>query len=243
MISLIAAFQFLTLMPPLISRTFKPRELANALVFYPLVGLVMGALLYFTNYGLSFLVSPGLRAVLVCILWVVIVGGFHLDGFLDSLDGLFGGFTPEQRLDIMRDERVGAYALIGGVLLLLLKYNALLSLSESSLSLVLIPAFSRLGMVFALVLFPYARQEGLGKVMKDHAGWRHLLIAGLISAIPATISYQFIGLGALLVSLFLTWMLSRFIMTKIPGLTGDNYGAINEILEVCLLLFFIGQEQ
>ena len=238
--SLMAAFQFLTLVPPLIRRPFKPRELGRSLNYYPLVGLTLGLILYGANLGLSRLLGEGPRSALVLILWVLLVGGFHLDGFLDTLDGIFGGFQPEDRLEIMRDERVGAYGLAGGFLLLLLKFTLIGSLPAASRVLILVPVLSRWGMVFALVVYPYARKEGLGSWIKENAGWGQLLAASLIALLPAVVFAQMWGLGALLFSLGLTWLACTFLLTRIPGLTGDNYGAINELLEVCLLLFFLG---
>ena len=238
--SLMAAFQFLTLVPPLIRRPFKPRELGRSLNYYPLVGLVLGLILYGANLGLSRLLGEAPRSALTLILWVLLVGGFHLDGFLDTLDGIFGGFQPEDRLEIMRDERVGAYGLAGGILLLLLKFTLISSLPTASQALILVPVFSRWGMVFALVVYPYARKEGLGSWMKENAGWQQLLAASLIALLPAVYFFGLWGLGALLFSLVLTWLTAAFLLSRIPGLTGDNYGAINELLEVSLLLFFLG---
>jgi len=238
MIPLLAAFQFLTLIPPIIRRPFRDRELGASLAFYPLVGLTLGAALYAANLGLTLYLPAGLRAVLVVTLWITLVGAFHFDGFLDSLDGLFGGYTPQTRLEIMHDERVGAFGMAGGVLLLLAKTAALGSLSPAQPALLLIPALSRWGMAAAITLFPYARDKGLGRVMKDHAGWQQLIAASSLALLIAWFTAQVWGLGALLLTVVLTWLLSRFVLSRIPGLTGDIYGAINEMCELCLLMYF-----
>ena len=121
----LTAVQFLLVSPAFIKRPFTAQELGAAVGFYPLVGLILGGVLLAADYGLSFFMPPLVRAALVLALWVILTGALHLDGFLDACDGLFGGYSPETRLEIMRDERVGAFALAGGALLLLLKFSTL----------------------------------------------------------------------------------------------------------------------
>lgn len=240
MVSLLAAFQFLTLIPPIIKRPFKPGELGRSVSYYPLVGLVLGGVLYGANLGLSTLFPPVLRASLVSTLWVVLVGAFHFDGLLDTLDGIFGGFTPQKRLEIMRDEQVGAFGLTGGTLLLLIKFSALVTFPPTASSLLLVPTLSRWGMAFALFGFPYARKEGLGSTIKKNVTWRQFAFASFFTLPPAWIIAGGTGLAACILVLALTWLIARFVITRIPGLTGDVYGAINEVCEVFLLLLFMG---
>ena len=121
----LTAVQFLLISPAFIKRPFTARELGAAVGFYPLVGLILGGLLLAADYLLGLFMPPLVRIALLLALWVILTGALHLDGFLDACDGLLGGFTPESRLEIMRDERVGAFALAGGVLLLLVKFSAL----------------------------------------------------------------------------------------------------------------------
>ena len=143
---------------------------------------------------------------------------------------------------IMRDERVGAFAVIGGVLLLLIKYQALVALVNREFALVLAPVLGRWGIVLAVVLFPYARTEGLGRDMKDHAGWLPLILA---SAVAITIAWwiaAWLGLlaaGIVIVSLFGCAM---FILRRVPGFTGDVYGFCCELFEVLVLLILVGGE-
>ena len=102
----LTAVQFLLVSPAFIKRPFTAPELGAAVGFYPLVGLILGGILLAADYGLSFFMPPLVRAALLLALWVILTGALHLDGFLDACDGLFGGYTPEARLEIMRDERV-----------------------------------------------------------------------------------------------------------------------------------------
>ena len=130
----LAAVQFLLISPAFIRRPFTARELGAAVGFYPLVGLILGGLLVGLDWLSGWLFPPLVRSALVLTGWVLLTGALHLDGFLDACDGLLGGFTPERRLEIMRDERVGAYALSGGILLLLIQFSALSALDGGRLA-------------------------------------------------------------------------------------------------------------
>jgi adenosylcobinamide-GDP ribazoletransferase len=235
----LAALQFLTILPPLVRRSLTARELGAAVGWFPFIGLLLGLALALGDALLGlFLPLPAMSALLL-VLWVVLTGALHLDGFLDSCDGLFGGWTPEKRLEILRDERVGAYALAGGVLLLLVKFSALLSLSPRREVLILAPIFGRWCMSLAVVAFPYARPDGLGRRMKDNAGWLGAALASAISFGAAWIVGRQAGLATMGIAILVTLVVARFAMKRIPGLTGDIYGAINEIVEVVVLLSWV----
>ena len=238
MVALLAAFQFLTTMPALIRRAFTPDELGRSTGFYPVVGLVLGCLLFGLEGGLRLLLPPEVSAALVLLTWLMVTRALHFDGFLDICDGLFGGYTPERRLEIMRDSRVGAFGVAGGAILLLLKYSAILTLSHRTAGFILAPTIARWGMVIAIVAFPYARQTGLGRHMKDRARWPQVILATIITA-PVVLLFG--GLGGILAWVFAIMILFGtiwYIMRQIPGLTGDAYGALCEILEVVVLISF-----
>ncbi len=240
MIPFLCALQFLTLCPPIIKRAFTGRELGRAVAYYPLVGLLIGLILAASNYGLSLIVPPGLRAALVLTLWVLTSGALHLDGFIDSMDGLFGGFTPPMRLEIMRDERVGAYGLAAGVLNLIIRFSAIAAIPALSPALVLIPILSRWGMAVGLIGFPYAREKGLGREIKNQAHLPQLIIASIIALIAAGTAAAWSGLFGFMIAGLLTGLSGLLILRKLPGLTGDTYGAINEMIEIGLLIAAAG---
>ncbi len=171
MIAILCAFQFLTILPPIIRRSFTAQELGRSVAFYPLVGLTFGGVLYGVAVALDSVLSPYLLAVILLSLWLILTRGLHFDGFLDACDGLFGAFAPEKRMEIMHDSRVGAFGVAGGILLLLAKFSALLSLDHMLAALILSPVLARLMMSVAIVLYPYARDKGLGKDIKNNAGW------------------------------------------------------------------------
>lgn len=236
MIPFFAALQFLTQIPPIIQRPFTEKELGRAVGFYPLVGLLMGIVLLIVNSLLALFAPPMLRTALVLALWVAMSGALHLDGFLDACDGILGGFTPVKRLEIMRDERVGAFGLAGGVLLLLIKFSALEALPNASAALILIPTISRWGMSLAVIAYPYGRPQGLGRAIKDNAGWQELVLATVIAGLAGWFTFQWMGLIALVIGAISVALTAAFILKRIPGMTGDVYGAINEIVEVVILV-------
>jgi adenosylcobinamide-GDP ribazoletransferase len=239
-----AALQFLTLMPPLVRRPFTPEELGRSVSWFPVVGLLLGGMLAGLNWCLGQVFPSGVTAALVLAVWVLSTGALHLDGFLDSCDGLFGGHTPEARLRIMRDERVGAFAVVGGVLLLLLKYATLSGNPDRLAALLVAPVAGRWGMTLAVVGFPYGRAEGLGRAMKDHAGREQFFRATAVAgAATLHIGYAMAGslhaLLALPLAAIVAWGGGRLVMRRLPGLTGDSYGALCELVEAAVLLLFV----
>jgi adenosylcobinamide-GDP ribazoletransferase len=239
----LAALQFLTVVPPLVRRPFAPAELGRAVGWFSLVGVLLGGVLVGADRLLMWLFPPGVTAALILAVWVLATGALHLDGFLDSCDGLFGGQTPEARLRIMRDEQAGAFAVIGGVLLLLVKYACLAALASRTVALIVAPAVARGGMALAVVAFPYARAEGLGRCMKDHAGWSQVTLAGITVVATATLAAQWLGLIVVGVAAVTTLAGAAFVLRRLPGLTGDIYGALCEMLEALTLLVFVAGEK
>jgi len=237
----LAALQFLMLSPAFIRRIFSDREMGASVGYYPLVGALLGVLLTLGDQLLEELLPLPVRSVLVLIAWVILTGALHLDGFLDACDGLLGGFTPERRLEIMRDERRGAYALAGGFLLIVLQYSLLNELgSLRNVGLLIAPVLGRAGIALALIGFPYARPKGVGKAIKDHAGRAEALLA-LATALAglAWLGWLHGASAALAAALAATavWFLAlRFTLRRIPGLTGDIYGMVCVLVETTALL-------
>ena len=139
----LAALQFLTIVPPIVRRPFTADEMGRAVGFFPLVGALLGGALAALDWGLIQVLPQEVAAALILAAWVYATGALHLDGFLDACDGLFGGHTPEARLHIMRDERIGAFAMAGGGLLLIVKYAVLAHSPDRLILLLLAPTLAR----------------------------------------------------------------------------------------------------
>ena len=237
MTSLLTAFQFLTTFPAVIRRAFTAGELGRAVGFFPLVGLALGGIFYGLASGLQLIFPSPVVAVFLLAPWLLLTRALHFEGFLDSCDGLFGGFTPERRMEIMRDSRVGAFGVAGGGLLLLAKYAAIVSLPQLS-GLVLAPVFGRWVLSMAIFAFPYAREKGMGRDMKDNVRWPQVILATLITILVAWLFARWTGLLAFALAGLVMWLGASFILRRIPGLTGDSYGALCELAELVVLLFF-----
>jgi len=243
----LAAVQFLLLSPAFIRRPFTAKELGAAVGFYPLVGALLGGLLLGADWLLGWMFPSLLRSALLLAIWVLLTGALHLDGFLDACDGLLGGFDPERRLEIMRDERVGAYALSGGILLLLVQFSALSALDGARLAaLLLAPVLGRWGIALALIAFPYTRPSGLGKEIKDNARLPQALLAAAITIAAVLAAAWLYKPWAVLVALaiaLLVWLgAMRFTLRRIPGLTGDIYGATCLLVETAVLLALLAAQ-
>ena len=238
MVSIIAAFQFLTIFPTIIRRMFTSREMGRAVAWFPLVGIVLGMLLYAVNYVAQLIFPANVSAALTIFAWVVFTRAFHLDGFMDTCDGLFGGFTPERRLEIMKDSRMGAFGVAGGVLVLLTQYAALASSLNVWPALVLSATLGRWASPLVIYAFPYAREDGLGIEMKRNVGLQEVLIATLITGVVSWFVYGWMGFVLMAGSAMVGWLVARYAMRLLPGLTGDIYGTVTIAVETLILLVF-----
>jgi adenosylcobinamide-GDP ribazoletransferase len=241
-INIIAAIQFLTIVPLAIRRPFTAGELGGAVGWFALIGMALGAFLAGTDLGLGLLLPRSVTAALLLILWVLATGALHLDGLLDSCDGLFGGHTPEARLRIMRDERAGAFAVIGGILVLLLKYACLAALIDRAAALVAAATLGRWAMSVAIVVLPYGRTEGLGRDMKNGAGWRQVTLATGTMLAAIVLTAPITGAIALIAAVATTAAFASVVLRRVPGFTGDTYGALCELVETSTLLVFVAGE-
>ena len=237
----LAAIGFLTSIP-IGKRAMEGKSLAGSAVYFPLVGLVLGFILAGVDYGLGRVLPNLLTSAITVTVLILLTGALHFEGFVDSCDGLFGGHTRERRLEIMRMKNVGAYAVAGGALLLILKFAAIASLSHESTRfwmIVMFPMFSRWGMALALSVFPYAREQGLGTAFRG-VKTAHVVIAGAIALIAAVIFAGLSGIILFAIATIVAILAGLWVTRLLGGLTGDIYGAINELSEVIILIAAIG---
>lgn len=230
------ALQFLTIIPMPFKKEPKEREIASSLVFFPIVALLIGLLLFLANWGLGEVFSPVVTAAFTLLVWVLISGAMHLDGLADSCDGLAGN-TAEKRLEIMKDSHTGAFGVVGISLLLLVKFAAIVSLSGWEWeALVLAPVFGTWAMVLAITVFPYARKNGVGQAFKQGATIFKLLIATIITLAAAALLAGWWGVVIMAITCLVTVLVGVFFKSRLGGLTGDTYGAIKEVSEAIVLI-------
>jgi adenosylcobinamide-GDP ribazoletransferase len=244
---MLAALQFLTVAPIPRRREVSAEEVGASLGYFPLVGLLLGAILAGIDWLLSLILPTSIVNAVIIIALLLLTGALHIDGFIDTCDALFGRRTPQERWQIMTDSRVGGFGVVGAFCLLLLLYVSLGAVPESykMMALILMPALSRWSMVYAIFAFPYAKPAGLGKAFKEQANWRKLVLATslvLASTLGLLIIKGRVLIFAGLALIFVVWLvaaaLGLFLQRRFAGLTGDSYGAINEVTQVVVLMFF-----
>ena len=243
---LVAAVRFLSVLPvPGRTQLFEKDEAAPHLVvggaYFPLVGLLLACLLCLLVLLLMLLVPQLALAALLVVGLVILTGGLHLDGLMDTCDGLFGGSTRERKLEIMRDSRVGSFGMLGGACILLLKFALFASVSVRVLPLALLVVLpsARWAMVLALRVFPSARPTGLGAAFHQAVTSEQLVLAGIVALAIVLVAGQLIGLIVWVTVSVTTLVLGLWITRSIGGLTGDSYGAIAEVEEVVALLVLV----
>ncbi len=201
-----------------------------AVMFYPLVGFLLGGVLYLFAYLLeSYFPSVHLHIMLFA-LWVLLTGALHLDGLSDALDALF--VSKERAAEVMKDPHVGAMGMIFTGVFLILKASAIVAL-EALWALPLILMLSRFNTVLAIYFFPYIRENGMSTLAKEEFTKTQLVISSLIVITTAMfIPSGLILLGVSLLSLLLFkfWFTQRF-----GGFSGDLYGFMIEGTELILL--------
>lgn len=244
MASFLAALSFLTIFPSPRPADLTQRAISDSRAWFPLIGLILGLMMVGLEWGLSYAFAPYVTAAVLVVFLVVVNRALHLDGLMDTCDGLFGGDTPERRREIMRDSHVGAFAVAGAGCALLIKYAALLSLLSFSGSgkeavLLLFPVFSRYTMVLQLMVFPYVRTPGLGSPFHEYSATLPSAIAAIVSLVAAMVVGGVGGMLVLAGVCILALLLGQGMTGLAGGMTGDTYGATNELSEAVGLLALV----
>ncbi len=244
--SFLSALRFLTIIPFPFRREISREEVGRSVAYFPVVGVIIGLMLAGLNWILSLFLPSGVVNGLLLVSLVIVSGALHLDGFIDTCDGIAGHKTVEERWRVMHDSRAGAFGIVGGVSLLLVKYISLNSVPETLLwvTLIIMPMVSRWVMVYAIFVYPYAKPSGLGKTFKQGASWQRFAIATVTTtaiaiglAWLADIAYFYlIGPAIMLAVWVIVLIMAEYFKRKFSGLTGDTYGAINEVAEVGVLI-------
>lgn len=206
---------------------------ARALAWYPLVGLLISALLIAAHFLLQLALPNLVVAALVVALWAILTGGLHLDGFADACDALFATTTRERRLEILRDVHLGTFGAVGLILLLMLQV-ATVATAMTSASIFLAPILGRWAIVFAAT-FPRARCEGMAAMFIAGLTRREILMATLCATLFCGI-FGWLGVFAFASAAVVAALIARFAENRLGGLTGDIYGMICESVEVGVLI-------
>lgn len=229
--------QFLTRLKIVNQTEWKVEDFGKSVTYFPLVGLVIGGFMWAIYMALQGVLPLSLLMLLLVVFEFLFTGGLHADGFMDTCDGLFSGRDRERKLEIMKDSRVGSNGVVGFVFLTLLKWQLLVYVPASIISMVLLvmPILSRYSLVMSIQLFPYARPEGIGKFFAANAPSYALWVATLLTVLPA-IWFGWLYLLLLGVTLLGNLILNSYMTKHLGGTTGDTYGFVAETLEVFIIL-------
>jgi adenosylcobinamide-GDP ribazoletransferase len=232
------ALQFLTALPIRIKEAPDNEATGRSLLYYPLVGLLLGLLLATLGWFGSGM-PASLHAAVVLAFWVALTGALHLDGLADSADAWLGGLGDRQKtLAIMKDPYCGPAAVVTLVLVLLIKFTALEHLLTTGNlgALVLTPVLGRTTPVLLFLTTPYVRQNGLGSLLSSYFPRRASVVIILFTlvAVPLFIGVAAFWLLFTVASVFLA--LRTLMLRRLGGVTGDTAGALVEISETVMLL-------
>ncbi len=237
--SFFAAIAFLTRLPAGKLATFDAADVAHSSGWFPLIGLLLGAIYAFATVLLRTHLPPGVIAVLLIVLDALLTGALHFDGLADTADGFGGGKSREEVLRIMRDHAIGSYGGLALATLVVMKttaYTGLLQQNNWLPAVILAPAMGRWSMLLLTATLPYARQsasviEGMGK---------RALFWGTVPVVVALLVAQSVrGWVAWAVTTILTGAFGIYCRRRIAGITGDTLGANLQLCESAALLSFL----
>ncbi len=214
--------------------------------FAPLIGMMIGGFLGLIDLGLKQLAMPELtRSALIVGIWILLTGGLHLDGAIDSADGL-AVLEPKERLEAMQDSRTGAFGAMAAVIVILLKTAALSEITNYRwLALMACAGWGRWGQVWAIAYYDYLKPEGKGAFHKESIQLPQDLLLGLIALIGLSATQLYFHpqvwqppLVIILGGALTTIAVAAWFKRQLGGHTGDSYGAVvewTEALLMCLL--------
>ena len=244
---LLIAVQFMTRLPlpkNILQETdYQPEQLGKSVVMYPVVGLIIGAMLVLILMGLNAF-APQLQAIVVAALilfsWALLTGALHLDGLSDSADAWIGGYgNKDKTLAIMKDPYCGPAGVSIIVITLLVKFAALTTvIGQSWVSLLIAPVMARSAVIVLFMSTSYVRKDGIGA---SHAEHLPQFLAWLMLGLVVLGCGYFLQVKVLwlLLAVGLVFLLLRYLMmNRIGGTTGDTAGAVVEVIEVVVLLVF-----
>jgi cobalamin 5'-phosphate synthase/cobalamin synthase len=221
------ALSMLTTLPFFKVHNFTRGINAYAVMFYPLVGFLLGSILWAIYSLLHTHLAPTHLGILIFAILVLLTGALHIDGLSDTIDGLF--VDKSKALEVMKDPHIGGMGVIFTATFLILKASSL-AVFEAFYLLPIVLMFSRFNAVLAIYLFPYISRGGMGELAKKELKTWHVFLTSIYVVV--------LGIGSLyllLLSFILLFMIKLFFIRRYGGFNGDIYGFSIEITELVLL--------
>ncbi len=226
------AFSMLTIIPFFKVHQFFKGINGYAAMLYPVVGLLLGALLFLIHSQLNPYHPSSHLTVIIFALWILLTGALHLDGVGDTIDGLF--VSKECALEVMGDSHIGGMGMIFTFVFLVVKLSAFFSL-QSFATLPIILMLSRLNATLAIYFFPYIG-GGMGQLAKEELQLWHVGVAFLYGSAIILLTHHF---TLVFVSIGILFLIGVFFTKRLGGLSGDIYGFIIELSELAMLEYLI----
>ncbi|QAA34835.1 adenosylcobinamide-GDP ribazoletransferase [Clostridium manihotivorum] len=238
---LILIIQFMTRIPINLSLEVKREDFADAVRYFPIVGVIVGALDMLIYLGTSTFFHGVLPSVFTILSHIIITGGLHLDGVSDTADGIFSGRNKERVLEIMKDSRVGTFGVLALIIIILLRFSALQDMPNINIytALLVSPVISRSLATLLMYKRRYAREkEGLGDLFIGKISKTTLFLALFIGIGVTLLAARLNGLIVIIVGVIFTLIFRTYIEKRLDGVTGDILGASIELNEVIALIVF-----
>jgi adenosylcobinamide-GDP ribazoletransferase len=235
----LSALQFLTRLPVRTGQT-TPRQISESYCFYPVIGFLIGitAVMLRRFLAMAFPVPFSITLVLGFLIWIT--GGLHEDGLADVADGMGGGYTPDERLTIMKDSRIGALGTAALILALLGKYSALTSMDPARLDASLVTAHILGRWIFLPVgFFNRPARDGLGSEFMKGLTAKAVVISTVISITAVSLLCRMRGAFAVAIAIAIAALASAYLRRRLGGITGDCLGAIFQLVEIGTYAVFL----
>lgn len=251
---MLLALQFLTIFPVRDMGDVSEQEMGNTTVVFPLIGFAEGIVIAVLAALFLKVFPTELTNALLVLALGILNGGLHLDGLSDTFDAIASRGDRDRKLSVMKGSTVGPIGVIAIVMALLLKYvllNAVFFHSASSVyfsAVISLPILSRWAMVPAAYYSSPARRDGLGRLFIEYTGMKELLTA----TVTALILILLVCLMNLQISLLMFFLMVAmpalyafsfgavwFFDKNFGGMTGDSFGAVNEIAVLVFLLIVV----
>lgn len=227
---------------PVGNSTNHGMPLSNAVIYFPVVGAMIGLVASAVWSVASILLPAVLAAGMAIVAGILLTGALHEDGLADCADGLGGGTTRKKSLEIMRDSRIGSYGALALIVSIGLRWSALatLTIGDGVFALIAAHALSRTMILLPIAFTNYAREDGLGQSVSDGISASRFWLIGACTGIVVILAFGTAGLIAGSLALLTTGLFTLYLKSRIGGYTGDTLGAVQQIAEISMLLVFAG---
>ncbi len=238
------AWLFLTKLPAPPLPKAKPEDWGRIAPYFTLIGFVLGfIILFFAKVFISFKLSVLFSALLILVIWVLITGGLHMDGLMDTFDGI-NCTDPKRKLEAMKDSRVGAFGAMGGIFVILFKLITLCTILINKLFFIIVIslALSRLLVVYSFTFLSRNKDSGpsssllLSGIKKPDDLLMNIIPFVIISFLYVSFFHlKFFYFLFILICFFLCLLWTYWLNNHFKGHTGDTYGALIELSEITVL--------